>query len=45
MENVLLHPSGHIVITDFGTAVENVIPGVMCERFCGTPEYMAPEVK
>ena len=45
MENVLLHPSGHIKITDFGLALENAIPGVMYNKICGTPNYMAPEVK
>ena len=29
MENILVHPSGHIKITDFGLALDNAIPGVM----------------
>ena len=45
MENVLLHPSGHIRITDFDIALENAIRGVMYNFICGTPKYMAPEVK
>ena len=45
MENVLLHPSGHIKITDFGLALENATPGVIYNKICGTPNYMAPEVK
>ena len=45
MENILVHPSGHIRITDFGLALENAIPGVIYTHICGTPNYMAPEVK
>ena len=45
MENILLHPSGHVRITDFGLSLENAIPGVMYSKICGTPEYTAPEVK
>jgi len=44
-ENLLLTSDGHICLTDFGLAKE----GLMCEdartsTFCGTPEYLAPEV-
>lgn len=44
-ENILLDSSGHIVITDFG--LSKVIPKDNKEgthTFCGTPEYLAPEV-
>lgn len=44
MDNILLHPSGHIKITDFGLALENAVPGVWYTKVCGTPNYMAPEV-
>jgi len=43
-ENVLLDSSGHCVLTDFGFAKENVLTPESCTSFCGTLEYMAPEV-
>eukprot|EP01121_Diplochlamys_sp_Union-15-3_P012737 TRINITY_DN385_c0_g1_i4.p1 TRINITY_DN385_c0_g1~~TRINITY_DN385_c0_g1_i4.p1 ORF type:complete len:236 (+),score=49.72 TRINITY_DN385_c0_g1_i4:71-709(+) len=44
-ENILLDKDGHIVITDFG--LSKVIPTEVKDgtsTFCGTPEYLAPEV-
>jgi len=43
-ENCLLDSSGHCVLTDFGFAKENVTSLESCSSFCGTLEYMAPEV-
>lgn len=43
-ENVLLSAQGHCVLTDFGFAKENVVDPDSCSSFCGTLEYMAPEV-
>lgn len=43
-ENVLLDSSGHCVLTDFGFAKEDVLTPESCSSFCGTLEYMAPEV-
>ncbi|EDQ89836.1 uncharacterized protein MONBRDRAFT_32206 [Monosiga brevicollis MX1] len=43
-ENILFDADGHVVLTDFGLCKENVEPGGVTSTFCGTPEYLAPEV-
>jgi len=44
-ENILLDKKGHVVMTDFGLSKEGLkSAGDTTATFCGTPEYLAPEV-
>merc|ERR1712130_241240 len=42
-ENILVDNTGHVVLTDFGLA-KDVSPDEKTNTFCGTPEYLAPEI-
>ena len=41
---MLIDNEGHIRITDFGLSKTGMRQHVMTHSFCGTPEYLAPEI-
>jgi serine/threonine protein kinase len=49
-ENILVDPQGHLKLTDFGlskagiSSVGGSTEGSKTRTFCGTPDYLAPEI-
>ncbi|KAF8890008.1 kinase-like domain-containing protein [Gymnopilus junonius] len=43
-ENILLDYTGHIALCDFGLCKLNMKDNDKTNTFCGTPEYLAPEI-
>ena len=43
-ENILIDEDGHIKLADFGLAKENVKNDTPNKTFCGSPQYLSPEM-
>jgi serine/threonine protein kinase len=43
-ENIVLNAQGHAILTDFGLSKTQIGDDMHTNTFCGTPEYLAPEI-
>jgi classical protein kinase C/novel protein kinase C epsilon type len=44
LDNILLTLDGHVKVADYGLCKEEMWHGRTTTTFCGTPEFMAPEI-